>query len=464
MIRLYPLLFFALGMFTLLIQGCPAIAWLTGSGRASKAPMLDSSAVFLARVEEIGLNRAEIAKLKADGLDTYGKLAFACNYVPGQAQEQPLLDLCARICEVVPAPPDRIPLIRRIFFESYTLAAADLRTKLEKKDDDQPRKLAQAERSARYTAQVTRLGGLGLVGELEPSHTLVDLVFQMLDDNQMKYVRWEQCTKRDQELMGIRSDPTWKPDATGVIREVRVQAEVKADTSTDLRLKYALQRRSLALDQARLVDFSEMEKWTQILLEAYTTAPIAGHKKVSIEQIQHADMELFKKIIKETRDRIRPSGGVAPVQQALRLAINAPEIQLHLQPLPGASASKRTNSEEPEDAAAPKRAKQATSEVERLKRTIENLSGQVKNLKGSPRAKQKGKGKGGKSIPTPHGTIRMPPELIGQNATNGDGEPICFSFNLNGCRGAKAGQRCSKGWHVCAKPGCDGHHSQRDHK
>lgn len=197
--------------------------------------MLDSSAVFLARVEEIGLNRAEIAKLKADGLDTYGKLAFACNYVPGQAQEQPLLDLCARICEVVPAPPDRIPLIRRIFFESYTLAAADLRTKLEKKDDDQPRKLAQAERSARYTAQVTRLGGLGLVGELEPSHTLVDLVFQMLDDNQMKYVRWEQCTKRDQELMGIRSDPTWKPDATGVIREVRVQAEVKADTSTDLR-------------------------------------------------------------------------------------------------------------------------------------------------------------------------------------------------------------------------------------
>lgn len=232
--------------------------------------MLDSSAVFISRAEEIGLNRAEVTKLRTDGLDTYGKLAFACHDVPGQAQEQPLLDLRARICEVVPAPQDRVPLIRRLFFQSYTLAAADLRTKLEKKDDDQPRKLAQAERAAAYTAQVRRLAGLDLVGELEPSHSLVDQVFQMLDDNQLKYIQWEQCAKRDQELMGIKSGPTWKPDAQGVVREVRVQAEVKADTSTDLRLKYALQRRSLALDQARVVDFAEMEKWAQVLLHCYT--------------------------------------------------------------------------------------------------------------------------------------------------------------------------------------------------
>ena len=60
--------------------------------------------------------------------------------------------------------------------------------------------------------------------------------------------------------MGIKSDPTWKPDSQGIIREVRVREEVKADTSTDLRLKYALQRRSLALDQARLVEYEKMEE------------------------------------------------------------------------------------------------------------------------------------------------------------------------------------------------------------
>ena len=32
--------------------------------------------------------------------------------------------------------------------------------------------------------------------------------------------------------MGIKVDPTWKPDSQGIIREVRVQEEIKADTQT----------------------------------------------------------------------------------------------------------------------------------------------------------------------------------------------------------------------------------------
>ena len=54
--------------------------------------------------------------------------------------------------------------------------------------------------------------------------------------------------------MGLRSDPVWKPDAQGIIRESKVQEVLKADYKTDLQLKFVLQRRSLALDQTRLVD------------------------------------------------------------------------------------------------------------------------------------------------------------------------------------------------------------------
>lgn len=125
--------------------------------------------------------------------------------------------------------------------------------------------------------------------------------------------------------MGVKSDPTWNPDSQGIIREVRVREEVKADTSADLRLKYALQRRSLALDQARLVD--KMEKWSQILLGEYAAPAIDQYRKVSIEQIQHADMELFKMLIRETRGGIKPSGGTS-----YRCGIT-----LHLQPLQGSS-------------------------------------------------------------------------------------------------------------------------------
>ena len=147
--------------------------------------MLDSSAVFTARAIEIGLNDDEVRQLSALNLDTLGKFAFSCNYVPGQS-----LRLVGRVCGETPPPEDRVPLVRRLYFESYTLAAADLRSRLDKKEGDEPRKLAQAERASRHAAQVRRLRGLDLVGELEPSHALVDTVFQMLEDNQLKYIRW----------------------------------------------------------------------------------------------------------------------------------------------------------------------------------------------------------------------------------------------------------------------------------
>ena len=119
----------------------------------------------------------------------------------------------------------------------------------------------------------------------------------------------------------------------------RVREELKADVSTDLKLRFALQRRSLAFDQARLVDYDRFEKWTQILLEAYTASPPECYKKVSIEQVQHADIEMFKYLMKETRNGIRFNGQLNPLEEAIRRALTAPEIRLHLQPLPSSSGS-----------------------------------------------------------------------------------------------------------------------------
>lgn len=338
------------------------------------------------------------------------------------------------------------PFIRRLVFESYTLAAADLKARVERKDEDTPRKLAQAERASRHQSQVARLTGLDLSGEMEPSHSLIDLVFQMSEDNQLRYVRWEQCTKRDQELMGLKTDPTWKPDSAGVIREVKVMEEVKADISSDLMLKYALQRRSLAFDQARLIDYDKFERWSQILLEAYTAPPPSGFRKVSIEQVHHADMELFKVLMKETRSGIRVSGGVAPLEVSLAKALVAPEIRLHLQPLQGSSAtsSKRRLEDEAPEAPRKREAGQADNN-ERLRRQIENLQGQIKNMK-------KGKGKGKSKRAKSGSSVKMPAELVGQSAMNAAGEPICFSFNCGGCNKAANGQRCSRAG-MCAANG-----------
>ena len=68
----------------------------------------------------------------------------------------------------------------------------------------------------------------------------------MVEDNQFRYVRWEQCTKRSQELLGITLDPIWKPDSSGVIREITQREEDVTDFNIDLLLKYVLQRTALA--------------------------------------------------------------------------------------------------------------------------------------------------------------------------------------------------------------------------
>ena len=181
--------------------------------------MLDSTADFLDRASKLGATRDEIQNLQQLGYDAFGKLAFSTNYTPGQQDDFAFLKLAADITGQDPAPMPRLPIVRRLFFESYTLAAADMQMRLERKDDSVPRKLANAERAGRYEDQRRRLSGIEMTGELEPSNALIDLLYNMGEEDQLRYVRWEDCTKRDQELMGIKADPVWKPDSSGLIRE-----------------------------------------------------------------------------------------------------------------------------------------------------------------------------------------------------------------------------------------------------
>ena len=68
---------------------------------------------------------------------------------------------------------------RRLFYESYALAAAELRGRLDRSEDLGRRKLRVLERSERQSDQKRRLTGLVLEGELEPSDGLMDFVYSL---------------------------------------------------------------------------------------------------------------------------------------------------------------------------------------------------------------------------------------------------------------------------------------------
>lgn len=72
--------------------------------------MLDSEAVFKNRAAEIGLSEVYIRRLGVLGWNTYGKLAFASNYQPGQLDEAPLIKLAEEITLTSPPPVEDLPL------------------------------------------------------------------------------------------------------------------------------------------------------------------------------------------------------------------------------------------------------------------------------------------------------------------------------------------------------------------
>ena len=178
-----------------------------------------------------------------------------------------------------------------------------------------------------------------------------------------------------------------------------------------------------------------------------------------MEQLHAADLELFKVLMSQTRAGIRPSvSGDRPLEDAIRRAGESAEVRLYLQPLPGkdgGSGGKR------------KRDDGDNSEIDRLRKQVANLEGRLKNASSSSKGDSgprpsRGSARATRGQRKGKSDFKMPKELEGLQATGSDGQPRCFGFNLDGCKGAKPGGRCNRGVHACMK--CGKPHSQRDCK
>ena len=101
---------------------------------------LDSKAEFARRAQVLGVGDALLQSIKDAGLDTYGRFAFSVAYFPGQSDEQPLVDLVTTLVGGPPTP-DQMASVRRLFWESHTLALADLKQRSDHGSDSVSKKL-----------------------------------------------------------------------------------------------------------------------------------------------------------------------------------------------------------------------------------------------------------------------------------------------------------------------------------
>ena len=389
----------------------------------------------------MGISQAHLTAITNSGFETFAKFAFSCNFSPGQPDETPLI---AMVTAIIGAAPNPVELggFRRLFFEAYTLAANDLRQRVDRVEDSQPRKLAAPDRAFRYDSQVARLPNLNLTNELEPSDALIDKACQQADDNRVSYIEWSACTKKSQELAGVKVIQQLKSDSAGFVKVAAGEVDVQADLDTELLMRFALQRRGLAYDQAGILTFTVHEQWVDMLIFHRLSVPVPGYSKISIAQLLNADRALFTYLATRTRAGVLPiAGGVRPLDTHLVAGMNSTSVLFLLLPLALPASTKRVGDDV------------SGTDVKKQKG---DQKGKGKGKKKGGDKSDKGAGKGSKSSGKPK---NMPADMKGMHASDPDGVHICFNFNRGTCNLPVSNGRCNNGRHVCCHPNCYGPHA-----
>ena len=254
------------------------------------ASILESQAAFVERAKAINMPDALIDLMIEKGLTSFGKLAFISPVEPRSGDDSSMAQAVGAILgrDLRPA---EIPDMRRLWFESHTLAVSDMKTRIERSSLDPPREMPLAERMNRLEDQKKRLPSIVFSEHVEPAHCLIDKVQNMLESGYLTYLPSHKCPSRATEIAADKATPQLTFDAQGAIKVSKKQSDLECNSFGELKLKEAFQRRSLAFDQIHLMSFIVQEKWHAHLFQSITRDPPPGHRYVSIAQALNADRE-----------------------------------------------------------------------------------------------------------------------------------------------------------------------------
>ena len=197
-------------------------------GLITHRAVMESEAAFKERATAIGVPAPMVAKLQAKGVATFGAFAFLSSFQPGGTDETPFVRALATTLDVREADIATAELVafRRLYYESHTLALGDLRSRMERKADDTPRRLPMAERAERLASLKGELAGLTIDAQLEPAHRLVDSTIQQAEDNTLRYIALKECLSRESEIMHQKHESAidFMPDGTMKLSKKQLDA------------------------------------------------------------------------------------------------------------------------------------------------------------------------------------------------------------------------------------------------
>ena len=398
--------------------------------------VVDSAAHFAARLLESGLSQASIDAVKAAGVDTLSRLAFAIGQ-PNQALSndevsgflQTALGRAPSLLEVA--------IVKRVAFEAQTYLVASLRQNIEQTDDSMPRKIAFAERNARMNTIKAALTGVSIKGELEPAHIVLDKACAIHEKNVVTYLEPATCVSRTHEVQGTKQTRELSLEKGSLV--LKHQDSLSSPTDSEIKFHNAMVRRGIALQFARVMSHAQHSEWCAFLFEALHREPPPGYNKPSLAQMLQCDRAAWSRLASTLNSVRQLDDGTYPFGEALLGLRQDPYIVLYLAPV--------------------------AKPVVQTRDSWQPRAGPYTAPSHDKGGKSKGKGKKGFSKGS-KGTPAMPRELHGKWHKNAQGEPICFAFNTSqGCseKGIKPGERCKKGYRICAEPRCQQSHALHEH-
>ena len=402
-----------------------------------------STAVFSGRLVELGLQE-HAATFKAEGWTSYNAFAFAAgSYVPGGDDNIFLTEVVIPLFGGTDHPLK--PTVRFLHYEAFTIVAEELRRRALPVDDEKPRKLPILERTSRLHEIRAQLApGIIVEGEYEPSYSLIDKFAAMQEEGTLKYLHWSELGRRDAEVRGAKTERFWKADGSGAIKEQSHLIEIEADTSSDLRLRIALQRRGIAMQAAKLLSYTVHDLWVAKLFKEYFREPLFGYEKTTLQQVQLADAELFAEMAELSNGSLTAVlPGILPLDIFLPRVMADPRVSTLLVPLP---ARARQQAPPIRDTTT------GESKKEKKRKAATQRAAQHVAPRGPPNKAAKGAGKDAKGG-------RPPKELTGL-LTEWKGKRICYAYNIDGCKFVVEHGACSKGMHVCARCGSSDHNQK----
>ena len=168
--------------------------------------------------------------------------------------------------------------LKRLLFEGHTMVLSQLREAVANPEAAHTRKLPQVERNAKMITLRAALPGVCIEKQLEPSHSLLDLVSQQFEAQQLAYLSPDRCTSREWEVaMGKTSKQIQLDTDHLVVKE-------KSDTpdqvaATEMQIYEALRRRGVAYAFADLLEWTVHERYITQLFGHLRKDPPQGYVK-----------------------------------------------------------------------------------------------------------------------------------------------------------------------------------------